>query len=1079
MMRVSNAHRWAFHVPAGGEWFSLQAPALAAADSVAASGAAAEGREGVVMVWDRPPGTKLYGAYPDHAAMWAAACEVAPEHRCGYELIREGRACKFYADVELYVPLSVPAAAVDAALLLPLLGAVRRCVSVGCADGALGSEGAAPSSGVRLTVLDGTRTSTLTPAKALAYGVGASGAEGDGASGAEEGADSEPVRVRKISYHIIAQGPVFAGADVVRRFAERLPTLETLVAPYATHGGGVPTRGVLAPLLQRQPHALDLSVYSRNRSFRMLGCCKLGAPVGGGENLRFHATLNECDDPMAALITLVPPPEAAARIPLPPPPPPSAATTKPTKKKRAREDDDAPRHTDRPALDGEVHASMRPALQAMLGLHGDHVTEVRGLIAVEDGGARGAHLRWECRNRGSRPCLLAQMMHENNQALLWLVPAPSAPEGVAGAVGGAGGDNKKTYLVKYRCMSQRCGRAAGVLGELRPSPDGGEYQPHPTLPAELLPCAVRPPGFKRRLLASAAPPAAPLAAALAPRVARQVSPVPRGSPSPSPEPRWGSPSPSLSEPSRSQSEPSPSRGDPGEPAEPSPRRGESQPRRDSLREPSPSLSEPSQSDCPGEPSRSQSEPAEPRRGESPDDAPPPPPPPDAPQAAQAAPAVEDPEENTYELVKARFEIRCFKVLSPFAYANIIPGSREPDLYTPTVLKQLYANLYYYERDGQTLAWRKRLFINRWMGDVDIRHVTRIVVDPTLPPAQGAPGAQQDVYNLWSGFAAERLPPVPQSDVQALVAPFVRHMHDVYANGSAQLTEFLLDYFCNLVQRPHQPTGVALSLYGRQGCGKGMPITFLRERVLGTDCAFQTANPENDLLGRFQNGCLNRILIQVDEVKNLRNHDDKLKNLITNDTIQFERKGRDIITVRNLVNLIFTSNNENALAIATDDRRFVLMRCSDRYRGDTEYLSALGQHLDRPEVARAFYQFAMARDLSAYPFNFQPRRPITAYYEECRAVSIPVHSRFLSALLNSGVCPERIGALALFTKYASFVSTGNYKASLTETAFGRNIRRITGITKGHTMHGTVYTLEPDAIRRWLVEAREYDEDTSLA
>ena len=417
-------------------------------------------------------------------------------------------------------------------------------------------------------------------------------------------------------------------------------------------------------------------------------------------------------------------------------------------------------------------------------------------------------------------------------------------------------------------------------------------------------------------------------------------------------------------------------------------------------------------------------------------------------------------------------------MSPFAYANLIPGAREPDLYTPTVLKQLYANLYYYERDGQTLAWRKRLFINRWMGDVDIRHVTRIVVDPTLPPAQGALGAQQDVYNLWSGFAAERLPPVPQADVQALIAPFARHMHEVYANGNSQLTEFLLDYFCNLVQRPHQPTGVALSLYGRQGCGKGMPITFLRERVLGPDCAFQTANPENDLLGRFQNGCVNRILIQVDEIKCLRAFDDKLKNLITNDTIQFERKGRDIITVSNLVNLVFTSNNENALAIATDDRRFVLMRCSDRYRGDTAYLGTLGRHLERPEVARAFYQFAMARDLSAYPYNFQPRRPITDYYVECQLTSIPVTSRFLSALLNAGECPQRIGALALFQQYVSFVGAGHYRCVLTETSFGRNIRRIAGITKVRSARGNCYAIEPDAVRAHLLAARELDEDASL-
>jgi len=37
----------------------------------------------------------------------------------------------------------------------------------------------------------------------------------------------------------------------------------------------------------------------------------------------------------------------------------------------------------------------------------------------------------------------------------------------------------------------------------------------------------------------------------------------------------------------------------------------------------------------------------------------------------------------------------------------------------------------------------------------------------------------------------------------------------------------------------------------------------------------------------------------------------------------------------------------------------------RLEEDTEHLSALCVHLARPEVARAFYQFLMARDLSEF------------------------------------------------------------------------------------------------------------------
>ena len=149
---------------------------------------------------------------------------------------------------------------------------------------------------------------------------------------------------------------------------------------------------------------------------------------------------------------------------------------------------------------------------------------------------------------------------------------------------------------------------------------------------------------------------------------------------------------------------------------------------------------------------------------------------------------------------------------------------------------------------------RMLRMRRWFADVRIRQVTEIVVEPHC--------TRGDVYNLWPGYVAERLPPVPDADVAALVAPFVRHLHEVITCENQAHTDWFLDYLANVVQRPQQPTHVAVSIFGKQGCGKGLLFTFLRERVLGPDVTFQTAHPENDLLGRFQNGTVARVFIQV-------------------------------------------------------------------------------------------------------------------------------------------------------------------------------------------------------------------------
>ncbi len=73
--------------------------------------------------------------------------------------------------------------------------------------------------------------------------------------------------------------------------------------------------------------------------------------------------------------------------------------------------------------------------------------------------------------------------------------------------------------------------------------------------------------------------------------------------------------------------------------------------------------------------------------------------------------------------------------------------------------------------------------------------------------------------------------------------------------------------------------------------------------------------------------MNRVCIQIDEVKSLHDHADQLKDVITIPTVNYEKRGRDTIVVPNFSNLILTSDNANALTVSLDDRRFALFHCS--------------------------------------------------------------------------------------------------------------------------------------------------------
>jgi hypothetical protein len=442
---------------------------------------------------------------------------------------------------------------------------------------------------------------------------------------------------------------------------------------------------------------------------------------------------------------------------------------------------------------------------------------------------------------------------------------------------------------------------------------------------------------------------------------------------------------------------------------------------------------------------------------------------DAPLALVEPPHDPDnPDLNTYEMVKAMFELNCFKVKIPFCYARIEKG-HDPCLHSHVDLQHYYCDWKYWGLNKEE-EMVQLPFISKWLRDTNKRTVERIAVDPS--------NTIQNVYNMWKGFDAERLPPVADERVQELIEPIKKHFNDVITHGNKEHSEFCHHYLANILQRPWLKTQVAIFLYGPQGCGKGIVFEFFRHKILGNHCSSQTSRPENDLFGRFANGAVNRVMIQVDEVKSLHDHTDQLKDLITNPTLNYEKKGKDTIVVSNLTNLILTSNNANALTVSPDDRRFALFQCSPVHKGDMSYFQELGAELERPEVARAYYQYLMSLDLSDYPVSFQHKRPITEFYRETQHNSIPVISRFFSAIVNTESYERKFSSRQLYRHYETFQTAGNYKYLMTETAFGRDAKKIQGVTSKRATTGMFYTLDLQVIKKYLEDINEFDPDTLI-
>jgi hypothetical protein len=72
-------------------------------------------------------------------------------------------------------------------------------------------------------------------------------------------------------------------------------------------------------------------------------------------------------------------------------------------------------------------------------------------------------------------------------------------------------------------------------------------------------------------------------------------------------------------------------------------------------------------------------------------------------------------------------------------------------------------------------------------------------------------------------------------------------------------------------------------------------------------------------------------------------------------------------------------------------------------------------------------------------------------------------------------PLEIAARKLYASYQKFYTTGNYKFIMSEALFGREIKRIAGITTRRLTSGVIYQLDMEGIKSFLQDSKKYDHD----
>lgn len=214
--------------------------------------------------------------------------------------------------------------------------------------------------------------------------------------------------------------------------------------------------------------------------------------------------------------------------------------------------------------------------------------------------------------------------------------------------------------------------------------------------------------------------------------------------------------------------------------------------------------------------------------------------------------------------------------------------------------------------------------NYWFEHPDRREYEGLIFDP----GKDVPG----YYNLWRGLAVE---PIPGD-----WSLFKDHVHNVIAGGNEKISRYVIAWLARIVQEPGgERPGTAIVLRGKQGTGKGVFVNIFG-KLLGSH--FIQIAQAGQVTGRFNHHLKDVLLAFIDEGfwAGDKQAEGALKNMITEPTITVEQKGKDIIRVKNNVNLIMASNNDWVVPAGLEERRFFVLDVSEDHIQDKKYFGAL-------------------------------------------------------------------------------------------------------------------------------------------
>ena len=421
--------------------------------------------------------------------------------------------------------------------------------------------------------------------------------------------------------------------------------------------------------------------------------------------------------------------------------------------------------------------------------------------------------------------------------------------------------------------------------------------------------------------------------------------------------------------------------------------------------------------------------------------------------------VVNPDKN-FKSISDKFELTHCKIVNKSFFVcenpdNIILMSK-PQIITA------YENIIYEKpsdtKDGVKLV--ETNFINDWLRN---NPTQRSYADMGCFPDKSK--CPSNYFNTWQPFAMEKITEYTEKPdaLRAIKAHIL-----ILCGNSQEVATYFEAWIAQMIQYPAVKS-ICPTFISKEGAGKGT-LMRLMEKMLGNSKVFETASPSRDIWGDFNGRMASTFLVNLNELskRETSESEGRIKGLITDPKLTINNKGVNQYDIDSYHRFIISTNNEEPIKTARDDRRNLVIRSSDELCGNKEYFTTLYKMLEDENVIKTCYEYF--KNIEGMDcFNKLPL-PLTEYHSELQTMSVSPLESWIKSLVEDNFYKPSIELTdkVQYDMFKVWCKDCGLEYNITSMQFGVRLKRlnITGIDFGkHTNKGNTKVFDIETLKKY--------------